>query len=70
MYKPDLELDSLQWLICHKPKSSQTNASTTLIFTHAEIVWFLYSKEEATSWGLCKQLASRKIKIPKYFQLF
>ena len=24
MYKPDLALDNLQWLICHKTKPNQT----------------------------------------------
>ena len=24
MYKPDLALDNLQWLVCHKTKPNQT----------------------------------------------
>ena len=36
MYKIDLALNNLQWLICHKTKSNQTNQVTS-----AYIIWFL-----------------------------
>ena len=34
MYKPDLALDNLQWLICHKTKPNQTINVNSCLYIH------------------------------------
>ena len=44
MYKEDLALNNLQWLICHKTKSNQTNLqyiSLSFSFLYKCIIFFI-----------------------------
>ena len=51
MYKEDLVLNNLQWLVCHKTKPSQTKPNHIyLIYMHKEdlalnnLQWLIYHK--------------------------
>ena len=50
MYKPDLALNNLQWLICHKPKQNKTSESEMIpIFLKYPV--FIQSESECTVRG-------------------
>ena len=45
MYKMDLVLNNLQWLMCHKTKSNQTKPNTSVCSTQIPPAWMRFWKQ-------------------------